>query len=84
MKMNSQQPLKVLVSEENLPRVMNNITRRKLLSLGAVAGGAALLSACSGGTASKGSVESLATGGELEPSLTVFSWGDYDLSLIHI
>lgn len=77
-----QRPLRLLAHAGDLPRIRAEVTRRRLLSLAVLAGGAAVVTACggdSGGTpAPGGGTEPIATGGPLEDSLAMYSWGDYD------
>ncbi|GAA1930178.1 spermidine/putrescine ABC transporter substrate-binding protein [Microbacterium aoyamense] len=72
----SRTPLRILAPEEAVPRIVNELSRRRFLSVAAIAGGAAFLAACtpSGG----GAPAPQATGGDLEDSVSVYTWGDYD------
>ena len=77
--MSQNESLKILAHTSAVPRVMEAVSRRRFLGLTAAAGSAAVLTACAGGGGNTaGSVESQATGGELESSLSIYSWGDYD------
>src|SRR5699024_9897455 len=69
------EPLRILASSKLAPLIRKEVTRRRLLSLGATGAGAALLAACSSG-GQQAATE--ATGGDLEDSLSIYSWGDYD------
>jgi spermidine/putrescine transport system substrate-binding protein len=83
--------LRILAHSSAVPRIRAELTRRRLFSLAAAAGGAAFLSACGDGGGSGGSsggtpsaaptgapASQVATGGPLEKSLSMYSWGDYD------
>jgi len=73
----SRTPLRILAPESAVPRIAAELSRRRFLSLAALAGGTALLAACApGGTTT--SPSSQASGGALEDSLSVYTWGDYD------
>jgi spermidine/putrescine transport system substrate-binding protein len=73
--MNTNEPLKILAEKSAMPQVLGALSRRRFLSLGALAGGSMLLTACAAG---QDTTTTKATGGELEDSLSVYSWGDYD------
>jgi len=68
-------PIRILTEQSQVSRVLGTLSRRKLLSVTALASGGLLLSACTGGD-SKAAPE--ATGGDLEDQLSIYSWGDYD------
>lgn len=72
----SRTPVRILAHENAVPVIARELSRRRFLSFAAAAGGAALLAACapSGGATSSPQ----ATGGALEGSLSVYTWGDYD------
>ena len=72
----SRNPIRILAPEGAAPSIMRELSRRRFLSLAAIAGSAAALAACapSGG----GSPQPQATGGDLEGNLSVYTWGDYD------
>ncbi|MEV8267961.1 extracellular solute-binding protein [Microbacterium sp. NPDC076911] len=72
----SSNPLRILAPQEAVPTIAREISRRRFLSVAAITGGAAVLAACSPGGDSTPSTA--ATGGELESSLSVYTWGDYD------
>jgi spermidine/putrescine transport system substrate-binding protein len=73
----SRSPLRILAHESAVPIIANELTRRRFLSLAALAGGTAVLAACApGGTST--SPSSQASGGALEDALSVYTWGDYD------
>ena len=73
---NSQNPIRILASAQAAPIIARELSRRRFFTLTALAGGAAALAACSpGGTSTQ---TSAATGGELEDSVSVYTWGDYD------
>lgn len=73
-------PVKILVPRSAVGPLWREISRRRFLSLGALAGSAAFLAACGGGGGDGDSAggDGSATGGELEDSLSIYSWGDYD------
>ncbi len=75
----SRTPLRILAHDSAVPIIANELSRRRFLSFAAIAGGTALLAACApgSGTTSPGS-EPQASGGALESSLSVYTWGDYD------
>lgn len=72
----SRNPLRILAPEASTPAIVRELSRRRFLSIAAIAGSAAALAACApgGGSAAKPQ----ATGGALEDSLSVYTWGDYD------
>ncbi|MHC2998614.1 polyamine ABC transporter substrate-binding protein [Microbacterium sp. HJ5] len=72
----SRNPIRILAPEGSAPQIMRELSRRRFLSIAAIAGGAAALAACSPGGG--GSPQPQATGGGLEDSLSVYTWGDYD------
>ena len=72
----SRSPLRILASEAAAPVILRELSRRRFLSLAALAGGATVLAACTPGGG--GSPAPQATGGDLEGSLSVYTWGDYD------
>jgi spermidine/putrescine transport system substrate-binding protein len=72
----SRNPLRILAPEGSAPAIMRELSRRRFLSFAAIAGGATVLAACSPG--GSGSPAPQATGGTLEDSLSVYTWGDYD------
>lgn len=74
--MAAQNPVRILASREAAPAILKDVSRRRFLSLAALAGGTAFLAACSGGAGAK--PMPTATGGALESSLSMYSWGDYD------
>lgn len=72
----SRTPLRMLAPQESVPVIARELTRRRFLGAAAVAGGTAFLAACStGGSANPAPG---ATGGALEDSVSVYTWGDYD------
>lgn len=85
---NPEQPIRILAHSSVLPRIRRDISRRHLMALAASVSGAAFLSACGGdgdsagsgstGAGSKAITEPIATGGPLEGSVSMYSWGDYD------
>ena len=68
-------PIRILASRAAAPLITSEVSRRRFLSLAALAGGTAFLAACSPGGAKPAPA---ATGGKLESSLSMYSWGDYD------
>jgi spermidine/putrescine transport system substrate-binding protein len=73
----SRSPLRILAHDSAVPIIAGELTRRRFLSLAALAGGTAALAACApGGTTT--SPSSQASGGALESALSVYTWGDYD------
>ncbi|WP_229385672.1 ABC transporter substrate-binding protein [Microbacterium allomyrinae] len=72
----SRSPLRILAPEASGPAIVRELSRRRFLSLAALAGGATVLAACS--PAGSGSPAPQATGGTLEDNLSVYTWGDYD------
>ncbi len=72
----SRPPLKILAPQESIPMIARELSRRRFLGFAALAGGTAVLAACSPG--GSGSPAPQATGGDLENSLSIYTWGDYD------
>ncbi len=70
------EPLKILAPASQVPTIARNLNRRRFLSFAAAAGGAGVLAACTPGGAESSAPQ--ATGGELEDSLSIYTWGDYD------
>lgn len=69
-------PLRILAPEGSAKVIAQELSRRRFLGLAALAGGTAFLAACSPGGSTTPSTQ--ATGGALEDSLSIFTWGDYD------
>ncbi|WP_203581741.1 extracellular solute-binding protein [Microbacterium hibisci] len=69
-------PLRILAPEGVAPAIVRELSRRRFLSLAALAGGATVLAACAPG--GSGAPAPQATGGELEDSLSVYTWAEYD------
>lgn len=69
-------PIRILAPRSSIGALRREISRRRFLSLGALAGSAAFLAACGGGKDDDG--PAAASGGKLEDSLSIYSWGDYD------
>ncbi|MDQ7878204.1 extracellular solute-binding protein [Microbacterium sp. QXD-8] len=69
-------PLRILAPEAAAPVIARELSRRRFLSFAALAGGTAVLAACTPGGG--GSPAPQATGGDLEGSLSVYTWGEYD------
>lgn len=72
----SRNPLRILAPEASAPAIMRELSRRRFLSFAALAGGATVLAACSPGGGSSPAPQ--ATGGDLEGSLSVYTWAEYD------
>lgn len=70
--------VRILAERSAAGRVVNEVTRRGFFSIVGVVGGTALLAACAPGKGQGGQPAAQATGGALEGSLSVYSWGDYD------
>jgi spermidine/putrescine transport system substrate-binding protein len=70
--------VRILAERSAAGRVVNEVTRRGFFSIVGVVGGTALLAACAPGKGQGGQPAAHATGGALEGSLSVYSWGDYD------
>jgi spermidine/putrescine transport system substrate-binding protein len=68
--------LRMLAPEAATPRILRELSRRRFLSLAALAGGATVLAACT--PSGNGSPAPQATGGDLEGNLSIYTWGDYD------
>lgn len=78
-----EQPIRILAHSSVLPRIRRDISRRQMMAFAASAAGASFLAACGDGkTASTGGASAatkpIATGGPIEASLSMYSWGDYD------
>ncbi|MGA7148408.1 MAG: spermidine/putrescine ABC transporter substrate-binding protein [Microbacterium sp.] len=69
-------PLRILAPEGSAPTIMRELSRRRFLSIAAIAGSAAALAACA--PSGNGSPKPQATGGTLEDDVSVYTWGDYD------
>ncbi len=68
-------PIRILAHRSATPTIARELSRRRFLSFSAAAAGVAALTACStGGTAPSAE----ATGGAVEDSLSIYTWGDYD------
>jgi spermidine/putrescine transport system substrate-binding protein len=67
--------IRILASRAAAPLIRSEVSRRRFLSMAALAGGTAFLAACSAGGVKPAPA---ATGGKLESSLSMYSWGDYD------
>lgn len=72
----SRTPLRILAPEEAVPTIVRELSRRRFLGIAAIAGGTAFLAACSPGGST--TPQPGATGGDLEDSVSVYTWGDYD------
>ncbi|NLE98653.1 MAG: twin-arginine translocation signal domain-containing protein, partial [Propionibacterium sp.] len=73
--MTEQPPLRILASSAAAPIIARELSRRRFLSLAALAGGTAVLAAC---TPAGTQPSTVATGGALEGNLSIYTWGDYD------
>lgn len=69
-------PLRILAPRSSVQSIGLELSRRRFLSLAALAGGTALLAACTPGGGTSSAPQ--ATGGPLEDSLSIYTWGDYD------
>jgi spermidine/putrescine transport system substrate-binding protein len=75
----SRTPLRILAHESAVPIIAKELSRRRFLSLAAIAGGTAVLAACApGGNGAATDPTSQASGGALESALSIYTWGDYD------
>lgn len=74
----SRTPLRILAPDTTVPIIARELSRRRFLSLAAMAGGTALLAACAPGGGTATGPTSQASGGALENALSVYTWGDYD------
>lgn len=72
----SPNPIRILAHSSAVPIIAKEYSRRRFLSVAAMTGGAALLAACTPSGGSSPSAQ--ATGGALEDSLSIYTWGDYD------
>jgi spermidine/putrescine transport system substrate-binding protein len=72
----SRPPVRILASTAAAKAISAELSRRRFLSFAAAAGATGLLAACSPGGQSASAPQ--ATGGELENSLSIYTWGDYD------
>jgi spermidine/putrescine transport system substrate-binding protein len=73
--MAEQPSVRILASRAAAPLLVKELTRRRFFAVTALAGGTAFLAACSSGGAAP---SASATGGQLEGSVSIYSWGDYD------
>lgn len=71
-------PIRVLAPADAVPLIRRELSRRRLLGLAAIGGATAFLAACAPGGGSGSQPSAQATGGDLESSLSVYTWGDYD------
>src|SRR5699024_7813352 len=74
----AESPIRILAPQSAAPRIALEICRRRFLSLAALAGGTVALAACTPGGGGSTSTTGPATGGALENSLSIYTWGDYD------
>lgn len=72
----SRPPVRILASTAAAKAISAELSRRRFLSFAAAAGATGLLAACTPGGQSSNAPQ--ATGGELENSLSIYTWGDYD------
>ncbi|WP_167050631.1 spermidine/putrescine ABC transporter substrate-binding protein [Salinibacterium sp. ZJ77] len=68
--------VRILASRASVPIVSRELSRRGFLSVAAGAGTVALLAACTPEGGAKPGAQ--ATGGALEDTLSIYTWGDYD------
>ncbi|WP_010204739.1 polyamine ABC transporter substrate-binding protein [Salinibacterium sp. PAMC 21357] len=74
--MSHENPVRILASTSATKIIKAELNRRRFLALSGTTAGVAVLAACSSDTGAGSSPQ--ATGGALEGSLSVYSWGDYD------
>lgn len=74
--MNDQQPIRILASTSGAAAIRRELSRRRFLSMAAAVGVAGAVGACSPGGSSSTATE--ATGGDLEDTLSIYTWGEYD------
>ncbi|GAT74023.1 polyamine ABC transporter substrate-binding protein [Microbacterium hydrocarbonoxydans] len=72
----SEPSIRILASSEAVPFLRRELSRRGFLGVAAAGAAAAILTACTPGGG--GSPAPAATGGALEKSLSIYTWGDYD------
>nr|WP_274635933.1 spermidine/putrescine ABC transporter substrate-binding protein [Microbacterium bovistercoris] len=72
--------VRILANQPAANRLVGDMTRRGFFSIAGMVGGTVLLAACSSGGGAGGGAKPgpQATGGKLESSLSMYSWGDYD------
>jgi Spermidine/putrescine-binding periplasmic protein len=73
--MTTKPELRILAAADMAPQVKRELSRRGFLAVGAGGAVAAFLAACSN---PNGSPAGQATGGPVEDSLSIYTWGDYD------
>jgi spermidine/putrescine transport system substrate-binding protein len=77
--MTGQNPIRILADQAAVPGVLKTLSRRNFLVTASVAAaGGALLSACGSSGTGKSSTAAAATGGPLEDTVSMYSWGEYD------
>ncbi|MRH30004.1 extracellular solute-binding protein [Microbacterium sp. SYP-A9085] len=76
--MTEHNPVRILADHGTANRIVSDMSRRGFFSLVGVVGGTALLAACTPGGGPGGKTTPRASGGKLEGSLSMYSWGDYD------
>ncbi|MBO0981332.1 spermidine/putrescine ABC transporter substrate-binding protein [Microbacterium sp. SD291] len=74
--MNDTTSIRILADSKAAPILRHQLTRRGFMSTVAALGAAGLLTACT--PAGGGKPAAQATGGEIEGSLSIYSWGEYD------
>ncbi|WP_309065597.1 polyamine ABC transporter substrate-binding protein [Microbacterium sp.] len=74
--MNDAHGLRILADSSLAPVLRHQLTRRGFIGTLAALGAAGVLTACSPG--GKGAPAPQATGGDIEKTLSVYSWGEYD------
>jgi spermidine/putrescine transport system substrate-binding protein len=72
----SRTPVRILASTTAARAITAELSRRRFLAAAAAAGATSLLAACSTGGGTSNAPQ--ASGGELEDSLSIYTWGDYD------
>jgi len=73
--MTPKRALRILAAEDMAPKVRRELSRRGFLAAGAGGAVAAFLAACG---SPNGTPAVQATGGALEDTLSIYTWGDYD------
>jgi spermidine/putrescine transport system substrate-binding protein len=69
-------PVRILASTAAAPIIAKELTRRRFLSFAAATGTVGVLAACTPGGQTGSAPQ--ATGGTIEDSLSIYTWGDYD------
>jgi len=74
----TEEPIRILAPRSAIPTIKRELSRRNFLAFSAAAASVATLAACTPGGGAKPGTGIMASGGPLESSLNIFSWGDYD------